>query len=160
MYSSEAAKQIPDDSLDFVYIDARFVMELWLSCMRQSRTAQGARQSNQWLPHPPSWRRHDYCSVSEDLALYWPKLKPGGIFAGAPDTHALNVAVEEAALLSNSIAVLFSRHAQVMTTCMGAIPPSLEHTSPGEVNALLGRAGPPIPNRSSAVENPEMLLSP
>merc|ERR1719382_659520 len=26
--------------------------------------------------------RHDYCAVREDLALYWPKLAPGGILAG------------------------------------------------------------------------------
>jgi predicted O-methyltransferase YrrM len=26
--------------------------------------------------------RHDYCSVTEDLELYWPKLRPGGIVAG------------------------------------------------------------------------------
>lgn len=26
--------------------------------------------------------RHDYCAVKEDLALYWPKLAAGGIFAG------------------------------------------------------------------------------
>jgi len=26
--------------------------------------------------------RHDYCAVKEDLALYWPKLAPGGILAG------------------------------------------------------------------------------
>ena len=39
---------IEDESLDFVYIDAR----------------------------------HDYCSVAEDMALYWPKLRQGGILAG------------------------------------------------------------------------------
>lgn len=26
--------------------------------------------------------RHDYCGVAEDLELWWPKVKPGGIFAG------------------------------------------------------------------------------
>lgn len=26
--------------------------------------------------------RHDYCGVAEDLAAYWPLLKPGGIMAG------------------------------------------------------------------------------
>ena len=44
----EAATTFADDSLDFVYIDAR----------------------------------HDYTSVLEDMRLYWPKLRSGGIFAG------------------------------------------------------------------------------
>eukprot|EP00667_Euglena_gracilis_P017570 EG_transcript_18523 len=48
MSTSEAANHIPDESLDYVYIDAR----------------------------------HDYCGVSEDLRNYWPKVRPGGIFAG------------------------------------------------------------------------------
>ena len=48
MLTSEAAAQIPDNSLDFVYVDAR----------------------------------HDYCGVKEDMELYWPKLKEGGILAG------------------------------------------------------------------------------
>ena len=26
--------------------------------------------------------RHDYCGVKEDLLMYWPKLREGGIFAG------------------------------------------------------------------------------
>lgn len=47
-YSNLAVNEIKDESLDFIYIDAR----------------------------------HDYIGVSEDLTLYWPKLKRGGIFAG------------------------------------------------------------------------------
>ena len=34
--------------------------------------------------------RHDYLGVSDDLAAWWPKLRPGGIFAGhdcAPTAH-------------------------------------------------------------------------
>ena len=26
--------------------------------------------------------RHDYCAVAEDIASYWPKVRPGGILAG------------------------------------------------------------------------------
>jgi len=48
MTSKDASVLVPDDSLDFVYLDAR----------------------------------HDYCSVKEDLELWWPKLKMGGILAG------------------------------------------------------------------------------
>lgn len=48
MTSEEAARQIPDASLDFVYLDAR----------------------------------HDYASVKEDIALWYPKVKPGGVLAG------------------------------------------------------------------------------
>ncbi|GBF93712.1 hypothetical protein Rsub_06815 [Raphidocelis subcapitata] len=48
MYTSDAAKLIPDGSLDFVYVDAR----------------------------------HDYCGSRQDLELYWPKLRPGGLLAG------------------------------------------------------------------------------
>lgn len=44
----EAADLIPDDSLDFIYIDAR----------------------------------HSYEDVLEDMTLYWPKLRSGGLFAG------------------------------------------------------------------------------
>jgi len=37
--------------------------------------------------------RHDYCSVREDLELYWPKISCGGIFAGhdymSADEHEL-----------------------------------------------------------------------
>ncbi|KAH3732928.1 Capsular polysaccharide synthesis [Pelomyxa schiedti] len=46
--SEQAAKMIPDESLTFVYIDAR----------------------------------HDYTSVLQDLNLWYPKLKRGGIMAG------------------------------------------------------------------------------
>jgi len=48
MYTSSASHLIANNSLDFVYIDAR----------------------------------HDYCGVMEDILLYWPKLRPNGIFAG------------------------------------------------------------------------------
>jgi len=48
--ANKAQTQVPDDSLDFIYIDGR----------------------------------HDYKAVQEDLKLYWPKLRKGGIFAG-PD---------------------------------------------------------------------------
>eukprot|EP00274_Cyanoptyche_gloeocystis_P007710 CAMPEP_0196666668 /NCGR_PEP_ID=MMETSP1086-20130531/64644_1 /TAXON_ID=77921 /ORGANISM="Cyanoptyche gloeocystis , Strain SAG4.97" /LENGTH=272 /DNA_ID=CAMNT_0042003893 /DNA_START=537 /DNA_END=1355 /DNA_ORIENTATION=- len=48
MFSSQAARFIPDNSLDFVYLDAR----------------------------------HDYCGVREDIDLYLPKLRSGGILAG------------------------------------------------------------------------------
>jgi hypothetical protein len=48
MRGDEAAAQIPDWSLDFVYIDAR----------------------------------HDYSSVLEDLAVWFPKVAPGGVLAG------------------------------------------------------------------------------
>eukprot|EP00993_Chasmostoma_nieuportense_P002747 NODE_3517_length_953_cov_19.216707_g3365_i0.p1 GENE.NODE_3517_length_953_cov_19.216707_g3365_i0~~NODE_3517_length_953_cov_19.216707_g3365_i0.p1 ORF type:complete len:276 (-),score=69.48 NODE_3517_length_953_cov_19.216707_g3365_i0:126-839(-) len=47
-FSNTAVHQFQDESLDFVYIDAR----------------------------------HDFEGVSEDIRLYWPKLKTGGIFAG------------------------------------------------------------------------------
>jgi hypothetical protein len=47
-YSVDAAKLIPDASLDFIYLDAR----------------------------------HDFCGVTDDLEAYYPKLKPGGMFAG------------------------------------------------------------------------------
>ncbi len=48
MTSEEAAREIADASLDFVYLDAR----------------------------------HDYKSVKEDIALWYPKVKPGGVLAG------------------------------------------------------------------------------
>lgn len=47
-YTSEAAADLEDNSLDYIYIDAR----------------------------------HDYCSVTEDISLYWGKLREGGILAG------------------------------------------------------------------------------
>jgi hypothetical protein len=47
-YTVDAAKIIANESLDFIYVDAR----------------------------------HDYCGVMEDLLLYWPKVRPGGIVAG------------------------------------------------------------------------------
>ena len=47
-FSTNGHRQIANNSLDFVYIDAR----------------------------------HDYQAMSEDLMLFWPKLKVGGIFAG------------------------------------------------------------------------------
>lgn len=46
--SEEAAKGVADESLDFVYLDAR----------------------------------HDYASVKEDIGLWYPKVKPGGVLAG------------------------------------------------------------------------------
>lgn len=48
MFTSQAAPLIEDQSLDFIYLDAR----------------------------------HDYCGVREDIQMWWPKLKIGGIFAG------------------------------------------------------------------------------
>jgi len=48
MYSTQASQKLPDQSVDFVYIDAR----------------------------------HDYCGAKEDMELYWPKIRPGGIMAG------------------------------------------------------------------------------
>eukprot|EP01041_Mallomonas_annulata_P001151 gene1151-2224_t len=47
-FSSDAHHFIPDNSVDFIYIDAR----------------------------------HDFCAVKEDIELFWPKLRPGGIFSG------------------------------------------------------------------------------
>jgi hypothetical protein len=47
-YSVQVAAQLPDDSLDFVYLDAR----------------------------------HDYESVLEDLAAWYPKVRSGGLFGG------------------------------------------------------------------------------
>lgn len=47
-FSTFAVHEIKDNSLDFIYIDAR----------------------------------HDFTGVSEDMELYWNKLKNGGIFAG------------------------------------------------------------------------------
>jgi len=48
MTSQEAAKEFPDGSLDFVYIDAN----------------------------------HSYQACKEDIELWWPKVKKGGILAG------------------------------------------------------------------------------
>lgn len=48
MLTSEAVDRISNDSIDFIYVDAR----------------------------------HDYCGVKEDLELYFPKLRSGGIIAG------------------------------------------------------------------------------
>lgn len=48
MLTTEAAPLFADESIDFVYADAR----------------------------------HDYCGLKQDLQLYWPKLRPGGILAG------------------------------------------------------------------------------
>lgn len=33
--------------------------------------------------------RHDYCGVKEDIELYWPKLRDGGIMAVSRYTGAL-----------------------------------------------------------------------
>jgi len=48
MFSSDAVDRFENESLDFIYIDAR----------------------------------HDYCGAKEDIELYWPKLRRGGIMAG------------------------------------------------------------------------------
>jgi predicted O-methyltransferase YrrM len=47
-FSTTCASQIENESVDFVYLDAR----------------------------------HDYLGVFEDINVYWPKLRRGGIFAG------------------------------------------------------------------------------
>ena len=47
-YTSAAVADIEDNSLDYIYVDAR----------------------------------HDYCSVTEDISLYWGKLREGGVLAG------------------------------------------------------------------------------
>ena len=53
MTSEEAAKIVPDDSLDFVFIDGN----------------------------------HSYEFVRQDMGLWWPKVKLGGIFAGHDYSH-------------------------------------------------------------------------
>eukprot|EP00668_Euglena_longa_P029150 GGOE01036494.1.p1 GENE.GGOE01036494.1~~GGOE01036494.1.p1 ORF type:complete len:297 (+),score=68.30 GGOE01036494.1:94-891(+) len=47
-FSNEAVSRFPDESIDFIYVDAR----------------------------------HDYKGVAEDVRLYWPKLRRGGVLAG------------------------------------------------------------------------------
>jgi hypothetical protein len=53
MTSEEAAKEIEDNSLDFVYIDAN----------------------------------HSYEATSQDISLWWPKVKKGGVFSGHDYTN-------------------------------------------------------------------------
>lgn len=53
MLTTEAASSFENESVDFIYIDAR----------------------------------HDWCGAMEDIELYWPKLKQGGIFAGKNVDH-------------------------------------------------------------------------
>lgn len=53
MTSEEAANEIEDDSLDFIYIDAN----------------------------------HSYEAVSQDISLWWPKVKNGGVFSGHDYTN-------------------------------------------------------------------------
>jgi len=53
MTSEEAAKEIEDDSLDFVYIDGN----------------------------------HSYEAASQDISLWWPKVKKGGVFSGHDYTN-------------------------------------------------------------------------
>ena len=48
MYTNKAAANVPNNSIDFIYVDAQ----------------------------------HDYCGGKEDLEMWWPKLKVGGIMAG------------------------------------------------------------------------------
>ena len=56
-WSSVCAQAFANESMDFVYIDAR----------------------------------HDFKGVSEDLRAYWPKVRPGGIFAGHDYIHPWKV---------------------------------------------------------------------
>jgi hypothetical protein len=58
---------IPDQSLDFVFVDAR----------------------------------HDYCGTYEDIAAYWPKLKPGGIMAGHDYHSADEISGQDWSLCQN-----------------------------------------------------------
>eukprot|EP01006_Ploeotia_vitrea_P024939 TRINITY_DN57743_c0_g1_i1.p1 TRINITY_DN57743_c0_g1~~TRINITY_DN57743_c0_g1_i1.p1 ORF type:complete len:265 (+),score=16.25 TRINITY_DN57743_c0_g1_i1:149-943(+) len=60
-FSNLAASQFANDSLDYIYVDAR----------------------------------HDYKGVAEDLALYWPKLREGGVFAGHDFLDATDVDKKE-----------------------------------------------------------------
>ena len=53
MYSEQAADQVMDESLDFVFIDAQ----------------------------------HDYHSVINDIGLWAPKVKPGGLISGHDYNH-------------------------------------------------------------------------
>ena len=71
MYTSDAARLIPNSSLDFVYVDAR----------------------------------HDYCGVKEDMELYWPKLRTGGIMAGHDYRSAPEVTVQDWSLCANGARV-------------------------------------------------------
>lgn len=68
-YSIFAVNDIDDNSLDFIYIDAR----------------------------------HDYNGVYEDLKLYWPKLKCGGIFAGHDFLDAHEVSGQDWAVDQNGV---------------------------------------------------------
>lgn len=72
--SNEAAKLFPDESFDFVYIDA-----------------------NHWEPE-----------IRNDLATWWPKVRPGGVFAGHDwcDTFHLDVKNEVLKFAARERAVL------------------------------------------------------
>ena len=49
----------------------------------------------QLLPEPIDFiyidAHHDYCSVKQDIARYWPSIKPGGIMAGHDFENAVDV---------------------------------------------------------------------
>jgi hypothetical protein len=79
MLTAEAAQQIADESLDFLYLDAR----------------------------------HDYCGVQEDLALWWPKLKVGGMLAGHDYLTAAEVRARDAGQ-DWSVCADGSRHEQAV----------------------------------------------
>ena len=67
MTTVEASRTVPDESLDYVYVDAR----------------------------------HDYCATYEDIDLWWPKLKPGGILAGHDYLYAEQERVQDWSLCEN-----------------------------------------------------------
>ena len=91
-YTSNAIHSIPDQSLDYIYVDARHdycgVTVRGAACPAWVGRCMRCTHGSSWLP---GWRCgwrfvFSYAFgtlLQEDLELYWPKLKPGGIFAGS-----------------------------------------------------------------------------
>ena len=52
--------------------------------------------------------RHDYCGVSEDLKLYWPKVRYGGIMAGRDYTYGGNHNDQDWTICANGSHILGS----------------------------------------------------
>ncbi|PNW79477.1 hypothetical protein CHLRE_09g416700v5 [Chlamydomonas reinhardtii] len=58
-------------------------------------TSDAVKRINEMVDYIYVDARHDYCGVLEDIELYWPKLKSGGIMAGhdyldAPQVQAIS----------------------------------------------------------------------
>lgn len=76
---------VDDSAQSQIYLEAVANLEAWsdkTTFHRMLSTEAAAKFDDGTLDFVYIDARHDYCAVVEDLAAYWPLIRPGGVLAG------------------------------------------------------------------------------